>query len=484
MPRLSSPIACLLLLSTFAFAQSKPANPLTPYISISDPVIALTHVELIDGTGAPARADQTIVLDHGKIASVGPSANAQIPAGAKVLDLRAHAVYPGLVGMHEHLFYTVPQSPTLHAFTGAEMMQTGPRLYLAAGITTARTTGSIEPYTDLNIRHKVNAGLTPGPSFDITGPYLEGPGSFIEQLHPLSSPADATNTVNYWAAEGVTSFKAYMFITPEELKAAIDAAHAHGLKITGHLCSVGFTDAAKMGINNLEHGIVVDTEFYSAKKHGVCPSEGLAEREMADKLDMAGPQVRNMIHTLVADHVAVTSTLSIFESFAPNRPSVAFLQREQPTMMPEAWTSVLETRARIAEHADKSVWPVLLRKEMQFEREFVSAGGLLLAGCDPTGYGAILPGFGDQRNLELLVRAGFTPEQAIQIYTQNGAKYLGREDRIGAIAPGKQADLVVVTGDPAKDISAVEHVETVFKNGVGYDSEKLIDSTRGMVGIR
>jgi hypothetical protein len=153
-------------------------------------------------------------------------------------------------------------------------------------------------------------------------------------------------------------------------------------------------------------------------------------------------------------------------------------------MMPEAWTSVLETRGLIAEHADTSIMPVLMKKEMQFEREFVAAGGLLMAGCDPTGYGATLPGYGDQRNLELLVDAGFTPEQAIQIYTQNGAKYLGREDHIGTIATGKQADLVVVTGDPAKDISAVEHVDFVFKKGVGYDPAKLIASTRGMVGIR
>ncbi|HET9087093.1 MAG TPA: amidohydrolase family protein [Acidobacteriaceae bacterium] len=475
---------CLLCPSILVFAQSKPANPLAPYISISDPVVALTHVEIIDGTGAPARADQTIVLEHGKIASVGPRASAQIPSGAKVLDLHGHTVYPGLVGMHEHLFYTEPQSKSLHQYAISESLETAPRLYLAAGVTTARTTGSIEPYTDLNIRSAIDEGQMPGPDLDITGPYLEGAGGFSPQMHILSGASDATNTVNYWAAEGVTSFKAYMFITPEELEAAINAAHAHGLKITGHLCSVGFTDAANMGIDNLEHGIAVDTEFYSGKKHGVCPGQRSPEQQLADSLDMTSAPVQTMIRTLVTHHVSVTSTLSIFESFAPNLPPVAFLQREQPSMMPQAWASVLETRAQIDEHAGKSIWPVLLKKEMQFEREFVAAGGLLMAGCDPTGYGAILPGFGDQRNLELLVQAGFTPEQAIQIYTQNGAKYLGRQDRIGTIAVGKQADLVVVTGDPAKDISAVEHVETVFKNGVGYNPHALIESTRGMVGIR
>jgi imidazolonepropionase-like amidohydrolase len=476
--------ACLTTVSLACFAQSAPPNPLAPYISVSDPVIALTHVEVIDGTGAARVSDQTLVLDHGKIAFVGPSAGEQIPSGAKVLDLHGDTVYPGLVGMHEHLFYVEPGSAALHDLVGGEMMQTGPRLYLAAGVTTARTTGSVEPYADLNIKDAVDKGLAPGPDFDVTGPYLEGPGSFIHQLHPLSSPADATRTVNYWAGEGVTSFKAYMFITPDELKAAIDAAHARGLKITGHLCSVGFTQAADMGIDNLEHGIVVDTEFYSGKKSGLCPDERAADQEMVDKLDMESAPVMAMIRDLVRHHVAVTSTLSVFEISVPNRPPMAFLGREKDSMMPEAWTSVLQTRVQIAQHADKSMMPALLKKEMQFEREFVVAGGLLMAGCDPTGYGAVLPGFGDQRNLELLVEAGFTPEQAIQIYSQNGAKYLGREDRIGTIAAGKQADLVVVTGGPAKDISAVERVDIVFKQGVGYDPAKLIDSTRGMVGIR
>jgi imidazolonepropionase-like amidohydrolase len=471
--------ACLTTLSAAGAAQTA-KSPLAPYISVSDPVIALTHVEVIDGTGAAPVSDQTVVLDRGKIASIGPTGSVQIPTGAKLLDLTGHTVYPGLVGMHEHLFYVEPGSAALRGVVGGEMFQTGPRLYLAAGVTTARTTGSIEPYADLNIKQSIDSELTPGPDFDVTGPYLEGAGSFIHQLHPLSGPADATRTVNYWAEEGVTSFKAYMFITPQELKAAIDAVHAHGLKITGHLCSIGFTEAADMGIDNLEHGLLVDTEFYPGKKPGACPAIRPAAREMADSLDVAGSRVQAMIHNLVQHHVAVTSTLAVFEDSTP----YSLLAREQTSMMPEAWASSLEIRSQIAEHASQSPWPILLKKEMQFEREFVAAGGLLMAGCDPTGFGTVLPGFGDERNLELLVEAGFTPEQAIQIYTQNGAKFLGREDRIGTIATGKQADLVVVAGDPAKDISAVEHVDIVFKKGVGYDPAKLIESTRGMVGIR
>lgn len=466
-----------------AFAQTSP-NPLASYISVSAPVVALTHVEVIDGTGAAPLRDQTLILDHGKIADVGPSAATKVPPDAKVIDLHGDTVYPGLVGMHEHLFYVEPGNAALNDLYGASMVETAPRLYLAGGVTTARTTGSLAPYADLNAKQAIDSGLEPGPAFDITGPYLEGAGSFIHQLHPLSGPEDATRTVDYWASEGVTSFKAYNYLTADELRAAIVAAHAHGLKITGHLCSIGFTQAADMGIDNLEHGILVDTEFYSGKKPDLCPGAGgPAMQQMAAKLDMDSPEVRAMIHDLVGHHVAVTSTLSIFEASLPDSPPMELLEREKGSMTPQVWSSVMTTRTHNAQRAG-SYGPALVKKEMQFEREFVAAGGLLMAGCDPTGYGAILPGFGDQRNLELLVQAGFTPEQAIQIYTENGAKFLGRESRIGTIAPGKQADLVIVAGDPDKDISAVEHVQTVYKEGVGYDPAKLIDSVEGMVGIR
>jgi hypothetical protein len=142
-------------------------------------------------------------------------------------------------------------------------------------------------------------------------------------------------------------------------------------------------------------------------------------------------------------------------------------------MAADAWSDFATTRAEIAERGESSIWPVLLKKEMQFERSFVKAGGLLLAGCDPTGYGGVLPGFGDQRGLELLVEAGFTPVEAIHIATQNGAIYLGQQESIGSVAGGHDADLIVVDGNPAEKIDDVEKVETVFKDGVGYDPGKL-----------
>jgi hypothetical protein len=169
----------------------------------------------------------------------------------------------------------------------------------------------------------------------------------------------------------------------------------------------------------------------------------------------------------------------VFEASVPGRPKLQ--ARTLEAMSQESAESYLIARAKLA--AD-SPMPELMRKEMEFEVAFAKAGGLLLAGPDPTGNGGVLPGFGDQREIELLVEAGFTPVEAIHIATENGASYLGRQDRIGTLAPGKQADLVLIKGDPSKNIEDIENVETVFKAGIGYDSKKLIESVRGQLGIR
>ncbi len=465
-----------------AQAQTR-ASLLAPYIQEDAPVVVLDHVKVIDGTGSAPQADMRIVVEHGKIAAVEKAGSGGgVPAGAKVLDLTGKTVIPGLVGMHEHLFYSEPGNSALRGLVGGELVDTAPRLYLAAGVTTARTTGSIEPYTDLNLKREIDREKVPGPNLDVTGPYLEGNPPMVPEMHILTGPEDARKMVNYWVGEGVTSWKAYMHITPEELRAAIVEVHAKGEKITGHLCSVGFTEAAEMGIDDLEHGIAVDTEFTPGRKEGECPAN--AAEYMAEHVAMDSAPVVAMIHTLVQRHVAVTSTLAVLESLDPGHPPMAFMLREHDSMPPTVWSDVLTARSMIQERAAKSYWPVLLKKEMRFEREFVAAGGLLMAGCDPTAYGAVLPGFGDERNLELLVEAGFTPVEAIRIVTLNGAIYLGRQASIGSIAAGKDADMVVLGGNPAEKIENVEKVETVFKDGVGYAPEKLMESVRGLVGLR
>jgi len=454
------------------------------FVKVKGPVVALTHVRVIDGTGAAAREDQTVVINKGKIESVGDAASASVPKDAQVLDLHGDSVIPGLVGMHDHMFY-----PMGDGIFG-EMGFSFPRLYLAGGVTTIRTTGSIEPYTDLELKKSIDAGETPGPKIHVTGPYLEGKGTFALQLHQLSGPEEAVKTVNFWIDEGVDNFKAYMFITRAELGAAIQAAHKRGVKVTGHLCSVNFREAADLGIDDLEHGLFVDTEFMAGKKEEHCPDYGEDPVGMA-KLDVKAGPLHDTIQYLIQHHVAVTSTLPVFEmgSF-PGRPTMQ--KRVLEALSLESRNQVLANRLRASDASrirkqwgsDVSPYEAAFKKEEEFEYAFSKAGGLLLAGLDPTGMGGVIAGFGDQREVELLVEAGFTPVEAIHIATYNGAQYLGDLDRIGTIAAGKQADLVVIKGDPSKQIEDIENVETVFKDGVGYDSDKLIESVRGVVGSR
>jgi len=464
---------CFFLTALAAFPQNRFTPGTQPFLTIDNPVIVLQHVRIIDGTGAPPSENQTILIDHGKIAAVGASITP--PSGARTLDLTGRTVIPGLIGMHEHLFY--PSGGGIPIYN--EQAFSFPRLYLASGVTTARTAGSMEPYTDLKIKQLIDSGRMPGPHLYITGPYLEGPGTFAPQLHELTGPDDAVRTVEYWIAEGVTSFKAYMNITRAELKAAVDTAHRHNIKVTGHLCSIGFREAAAIGIDNLEHGLLVDTEFHPGKQPDQCPAQATTRGEI-QRLDISSAPVKDMIADLVRHNVAITSTLAVFEASDGTHPPLE--QRFLDALIPEANVTYLSARARARSGPDS---PSLaqLKKELEFERAFVLAGGLLISGADPTGNGGALAGFADQRNIELLVEGGFTPLEAIRIATLNGARFLGEQDHIGSISPGKSADLVVINGNPAENIGDIRKVQYVFKDGAGYDPTKLLDSVHGSVPL-
>ncbi len=476
----------LLLLSLTASAQNPElSQTVKEFVRVQAPKVILTHVRIIDGTGAPAVEDQNVVIEGGKISAIQRGADVAAARDTTVLDLRGYTVMPGIVGMHNHLFYIVrPNLDSRRHFDSPvlvpQMTFSAPRLYLAGGVTTMRTTGSVETYADLNLKHDIDAGKLPGPHLDVTGPYLEGSTSYFIQMPHLTNADEARQTVEYWADQGVTSFKAYMNITRAELKAAIDAAHQRGIKVTGHLCSVTYKEAAELGIDNLEHGFEVNTELDSGKKPDVCTdSDG---EETLARMDPSGPEAKDLIQTLVSHHVAVTSTLPVFESEAGGgRPPLR--QQVLDAMTPQAREDFFLVRQKPASATAPKIDPVLLWKhELALERAFVAAGGLLLSGPDPTGRGDVLPGFGDQRGIELLAEAGFSPVEAIRIATLNGAIYLGRDQQLGSVAMGKNADLVVIKGDPSTQISDVENVDIVFKDGVGYDSKKLQDSVRGRYG--
>ena len=446
------------------------SNAVRGFIKVDAPVIALTHVRVIDGTGAPAKADQTIVIRGGNIAELGDAARVKAPEGATTIDLTGKSVMPGLVMVHEHLYY--PTGPGVYGQLGGSFV----RLYLAGGVTTMRTGGNVNGFMDLKLKELIDQGQAAGPAIDATAPYLNGPNTF-QQMRDMKDADEARRHVDYWADMGATSFKAYMQITRDQLRAAVDQTHKRGLKITGHLCSVTYGEAADLGIDNLEHGFLAATDFVPDKQPDVCPGQGAGQRTIA-ALDENGEPFKALVKKLIERKVALTSTLTVFETFTPGRPMPPGLDVLLPQLKEQ-----FEGNYRRTSQSTSSVYTTLFPKALALERAFARAGGMLIAGTDPTGGGGVVPGYSNQRQLELLVEAGFTPLDAIRIGTLNGATYLGRSARIGSIAAGKQADLVVLAGDPSASIADVRKVETVFKQGVGYDPAKLIASVSGKVGL-
>ena len=443
------------------------------YVSVEAPVVALTHVIVIDGTGAAPKSDQTVVIADGRIQAVGPFSATAVPSGAQVIDGTGHTVIPGLVGMHDHTFYTTA------AGRRAQLNFSAPRLYLAAGVTTVRTTGSISPYSEINLKDQIERGKVPGPHMHISGPYLTGPDDVVERMH-ITTPQQAQRVVNYWADEGATWFKVYTEISRENLRAITDAAHKRGVKVTGHLCSVGYKEAVAANIDALEHGLMANLEYVPGKSPDRCP--GL-DRNAYLALDVNGADVQGTFRAMVANGVAMTSTLAVYEISVPTRPPQD--QRVLDAMSPEVQREYLATRERLAAQAATNTASLgMLKKAMEYEVAFVKAGGLLAAGVDPTGNGGALPGFGDQRNYELLIEAGFTPAQVVQIMSANGARVLGVEQTLGTVSAGKVADLVLLRGDLAAQPGVIRNVVTVFKGGTGFDSAKLIGSVKGLVGVR
>ena len=474
MPR--SPGLTLLGLSLLAStANAQRADSMAPavrdVVAADAPVIVLAHVKLIDGTGRPARDDQSVLIENGRITAVGKASEVKAPPGARVMDLTGHTLIPGIIGLHDHLYYTAAGGRS------AQLTFTAPRLYLGAGVTTVRTTGSRAPYAEINLKAEIEKGRVPGPRIHVTAPYITG-GEGMTTMTLLETPEQATRFVAYWAKEGATWLKAYTDIRRAELKAAIDEAHRQGLKVTGHLCSVSFTEAVDLGIDGLEHGLFTNSDYVPDKKPDLCPT-GLVAAGAAMK--PTDPAVLRTFKTMIDHHVPMTSTLAVYELFVPNRPTRD--PRALEAMAPEVREDYLRARQQIDSSGQSRFTLEVFRNGMAYERAFVAAGGLLAAGVDPTGNGGALPGYGDQRNYELLSEAGFTPEQVVQIMSLNGARVLGVDKDLGTVEKGKLADLVVMRGDLAADPAAIKQVVTVFKDGIGYDSAKLFALVKGRVGI-
>ena len=464
------------LSSNLCFSQISFSDETKKYIDFNDPVIVFKNALLIDGKGSPAKPHQTVIIRGGKIDWIGDDAKApkeSAPRDAKIIDLNGKALMPGLVMLHEHMYISAFSFDPFY-LNARQLPLSFPRLYFAAGATTIRTTGSIEPYSDIRIKKDIDLGLLPGPFIELTAPYIEGKNALFPQMKENKTPAEAAAFVNYWADQGFTSFKAYMGVDKPALKAAIDAAHKRKLKITGHLCAVTYSEAAELGIDSLEHGFGASTDFVTDKKENECPADS-GNRSLAD-LDIQSDRVGQLLRRLVAKKVVIDSTLAVFEGIASDEALNA--------MSPDTRDFHLKISAAIKSTKTPGEVDKAFTKTAKMEKMFYDMGGLLTVGTDPTGNGGTLAGYGNWRAIELLVEAdGFTPLEAIKIATLNGAIALGFDKKIGTIELGKSADLLIIDGDPSKNIGDIRKVQYVFRNGVGYNSKKLFDSVKGKVGF-
>lgn len=469
-------VAALALLApalpAVAQTPAPPARP--PYVAYDQDRILIRDVRLVDGTGAAPREHVSLLIESGRIVRVEAADAMAEVEGATVVEGAGMTLLPGLVLMHEHMFY-----PTGRA-NYTEMVFSFPRLYLAGGVTTLRTAGTMAPYADLNLRDEIAAGRIPGPDIDVTAPYLNGPGLPILKVNALGDVADAERMVTYWAEEGATSYKAYMHITRAELARIAELAHARNQKVTGHLCSVTYREAADAGIDNLEHGFFTASDFVAAKAPDVCPSRADVVASLV-ALDPDGPEAGALMQHLIDQDVVLTSTLTVFETQTPGRPKAP--EAALSLLIPQIRQQYEASWAAVQTAPAMQIQTELFPRMMRMERRYAAMGGRLVAGTDPTGFGGVIPGWSSKRQLQLMVEAGFSFPEALRIATLEGARFLGREAEIGSVEVGKRADLILVRGDPNADPTALDDMPFVFRNGVGYDTAVIFNGLQATVGL-
>ena len=455
-PKALSTASVVLLFVTAAAAQRSTSfsEEFRDFVTVDAPAVVLRGVRVFDGTGRPPANAQAIVIRDGRSVSIGPRSTVVIPKDAKVIDLAEHTVIPGIIGMHDHLYgYDIDHRQAA-------------RLYLAGGVTSLRTTGTFEPYRDINLKREIDAGIAIGPRIHLTSPYFTGPASRNLGSIRISAPEQARRAIDYWAEEGATWIKVYRQIRRTELVSVIKHSHARGLKVTGDLCATSAREAADAGIDNVEHGPTA-RDFDSQLPPDICPPVDLPQT-WGGETPEAG--VDATARYLASKGVAVTATLPVSDAVARGLNDPRVFDFMNPAQLDSY-------RQMVARAASTTRFTAYFTMEKTFHRRFVEAGGLLVAGTDPVAPG-VLPGLADQRNYELLREVGFTAQLAIQIMSANAAKLLGVDRQLGTLQPGKIADLVVVRADPASDLTAIRDIELVFKHGIGFDSAKVLAAVR------
>ncbi|WP_020404715.1 amidohydrolase family protein [Gracilimonas tropica] len=437
-------------------------NSLESYLKYSDEILAFTNAIIIDGTGVSQKTGQTLLIHNGIIQAMGNQGEIEIPKNATIIDLSGKTIIPGLIGMHNHLH--IPRFPFLGDVAA--------KLYLASGVTTIQTAGAADAQKELELSKQIAKGNHIGPEIIPSAPFITGPGGNPNMIIPRNEE-HLRDTLQYWFNQGIKWVKVYRNTKPEDLEIIIDEAHKNNVKVRGHLCSITFEEATLMGIDGIEHGLNSTADFRSNKDYGICNGG----REYMDELDISSTKVKELQKLMIENGVTLTSTLSIYEASVPNRAYASSKTLE--LMSPYLLNQYQERRKRLDAIKNDLTREQRLKRIMEFEYQFFKMGGLLCSGVDAGRH--VLPGFGDQRNFQLFVEAGFTTEEAIQVMTGNGAKALDRDD-IGILQVGKKANFVILEGDLSKDASTIEKIETVFKEGIGYDPQSILRDLKGKFG--
>jgi imidazolonepropionase-like amidohydrolase len=388
-------------------------------------VTAIVGGRLIDGTGKPPVENSVVVLREGKIVAAGPAASTPVPEGAQVVDAHGKSVLPGLWEMHAHF----------------EQVEWGP-IYLASGVTTARDVGNEREFI-VAARDAIEAGRGVGPRLVMAG-LVDGSSRMALGVVRVDSPEQAREQVQRYKAAGFQQIKIYSSVKPEVVKAVAAEAHRLGMTVTGHIPQgMNAIQGIEDGMDQINHVSYVTAVMFDPKTQTIDPDS---------------PQVKKVIKLLLEHHTVVDPTLALMEiiTHATNTPLSAF----EPGILKVApeLREGLETMGVPPAQAQQSA--ARFRLLLETVRVLHQAGVPIVAGTDQA-----VPGFSLDREIELYVKAGFTPMEAIQAATLVPARAMGMEKESGTIEAGKRADVVLVDGNPLENISDIRKVSSVFAAG-------------------
>jgi imidazolonepropionase-like amidohydrolase len=452
-------------------------------------ILAITHVTVIDMTGAPPRHDQTVLITKQKITALGPSSSVVIPRGSKIVDATGKFLIPGLADMHIHL--TAASEPD-----GSRKFMIP--LLLANGITSVRDMGGyLESLVPL--RKEIDDGKRLGPSLVYAGPYLDGSLPSFQPSLVANDRAQAEQDVHDVVSHGVDFVKVQSLLNRDAYFAIAAAARHANITFVGHVPDrVTAAEAADAGQHSIEHltnilrgcsrdeAALMREQFYQPKKKET-PAQHHArvERWQAQVLKTFSPETCDaLIAKFVQHDVWQTPTLGLLKNDAYPQLGSGSAADPRTKYIPvktlELWQNTRSEQMRFVEQSESTLRAELFAKSAQLVAQMHKAGVKILAGTDsPAPY--VFPGSGLHDELALLVDAGLTPLEALQAATRDAAEFLHRDDASGTIAPEKYADLVLLDADPLQDIRNTQKIRAVILRGKLLDRpalDALLESVR------